>query len=399
MAALTGICYDHPNVSGRYEILDILAQDASEVVYEARDRETDQRVVLRRFFPFGADGGGLESEERTAYDVAIRRLKRATHPALRRVLDGGTDPIDGIPFLITEWMEGRQLSQSLADHPLNAAAARALADLALQTSIALSQVFGEEAIWIETNTRSIYLNDSNPQHPVSFRISPFRWLGGGHRKHSLTPLLEMVEEITGWHGRLISGNAGGGLGAWIKELRKRADSWSLAEAHEALRSCPIQNHPPETGNSILPAPVNTLTPAAPPSRPRSHPSWVIAGLAVAILLGGTATWIALRAPSDAAPLANADTPLVLGQSIDLQTRVTQVRTSPSGKTIYLDFDPATTPPVPIARYHTRHETILPLDLKKFSGRPIRIRGRVVSDPSGQPAIDLTALAQIQPLKD
>ena len=386
-------------MSGRYEILDILAQDESEIVYEARDREQDCRVVLRRFFPFGAEGGGLEVEERTAYEVAIRRLKRVTHPALRRVLDGGTDPVDGIPFLVTEWMEGRQLAQRLAERPLSASSARALADLALQTSIALSQVFGEEAVWIETNTRSIYLNEANAEHPVSFRISPFRWLGGGHKKHNLQPLLDMIEEVTGWHGRLISASAGGGLGAWLKDLRRKTDSWTLVEAREALRACPIPASTSEGEPTIRPPSRSTPVPATLAPEPRSHRTWVIAGLALSILLGGTAAWIALRPPSDAATLATADTPLVLGQSIDLQTRVTRVRASQSGKTIYLDFDPATAPPVPIARYHTRHETILPLDLEKFSGRPIRIRGRVVSDPSGQPAIDLTALAQIQPLKD
>ena len=98
----------------RFEILDILAQDEQGVVFHALSKEDGSEVVLRRFFPFGADGGGREGEEQKVYLAAIERLKTVEHPTLRRVLDGGADPVDGMPFLVTEWIEGRPLAEHLA---------------------------------------------------------------------------------------------------------------------------------------------------------------------------------------------------------------------------------------------------------------------------------------------
>ena len=96
-------------MTGKYQIQDILTQDASGVVFHAEDRDSGRSVVLRRFFPYGPEGGGLQEAERGAYQAALVRLGDVRHPALRTILDGGCDPVDGMPFLVTEWVEGRKL--------------------------------------------------------------------------------------------------------------------------------------------------------------------------------------------------------------------------------------------------------------------------------------------------
>jgi hypothetical protein len=50
-------------VTQRYEIEEMMSQDAHGVAFRARDREEKRDVVLRRFFPNGRDGGGLQPEE------------------------------------------------------------------------------------------------------------------------------------------------------------------------------------------------------------------------------------------------------------------------------------------------------------------------------------------------
>ena len=90
----------------RYEIQEMLSQDAQGVVFLAVDRESGADVVLRRFFPFGPGGKGLMGEEREAYTAAVERLKGLAHPAMRTILEGGCDPVDGMPYLVTEWVEG-----------------------------------------------------------------------------------------------------------------------------------------------------------------------------------------------------------------------------------------------------------------------------------------------------
>lgn len=237
-------------MSGRYEIFDILAQNADGVVFHAEDRQSGSEVVLRRFFPFGADQGGLEGEERTAYEIAVHRLVKVTHPALRSVIAGGTDPIDGMPFLVTEWVPGTLLSKRLEQTPLSPGSALALADLAIETSMALSETFGEEAIWIDTNPESIVLSEGNSERPVTFWISPLRWLGEANHRHGLRPLLEMIEQVTGWHGRVISETSGNGLGAWIMKIRANPDIWNLAQARYALHHG-VDAVPPPTATQKL----------------------------------------------------------------------------------------------------------------------------------------------------
>jgi hypothetical protein len=90
----------------RFEIEDIVDQDASGVVFRAVDSSTGREVALRRFFPFGPDGGGLEGDEQLAYGNAVEILTGLQHPGLRAVVGGGCDSVDGLPFIATEWIDG-----------------------------------------------------------------------------------------------------------------------------------------------------------------------------------------------------------------------------------------------------------------------------------------------------
>ncbi len=96
-----------------------MEQDAGGVIFQAFDEETQQPVALRRFFPYGAGGGGLEGEERAAYEEAVLRLMQVSIPSLRRVVAGGVDDLDGMPFLASEWIPGKTLAERLARGPLS----------------------------------------------------------------------------------------------------------------------------------------------------------------------------------------------------------------------------------------------------------------------------------------
>ena len=215
------------------------------MAFRARDRDTDRDVVLRRFFPFGPEGGGLEEEERKAYEVAVGRLTELDNRALRKVIEGGCDPDDGMPYLVTEWNDGKPLSERLLERPLSPISAKALADEALECCITLSETFQQEDVWIGTDPETILLGESDGDVQVTFWISVQKWLSGNSESNGLAPIVELIENVTGWNDGPVEDSEGGGLGWWLKRLRENPTRWSLADARTSLHLGP----PPEPAAS------------------------------------------------------------------------------------------------------------------------------------------------------
>lgn len=276
----------------RYEIQEMLSQDAQGVVFLAVDRDSGVDVVLRRFFPFGPGGGGLEGEERTAYTAAVDRLKGLTHPAMRTILDGGCDPVDGMPFLVTEWVEGPRLSEHLKQKPLSAGSAKALLDHALEVSQVLAGVLGEEAVWVETATEAVILSEGQEGRSVTFWISPVRWLGQAEERQGLLPLVSLGEAAMHWQGRVISDQAGDGLGAWFKAIKTNPGRWTLEEARVTLHAAKmLVGDPPSTLGRSSASSIPTVKLPAPPVRQpvlrqeSARWPWVFAALLIFITTG------------------------------------------------------------------------------------------------------------------
>jgi hypothetical protein len=232
-----------PPLRSRFQIEDLMIQDATGVVFRAIDTHTGMSVAVRRFFPFGAAGGGLQPDEETAYKIAIARLAGLKHPALRSVICGGCDPVDGMPFIATEWIEGNPIEPIVRQEPLPAAAAAQLLMQALEVSELLSQVLAEEAVWVETDLDTIILGSEASGRGFTFWISPLKWLGGPEQARGLRSIITLAEEVLGWGGLVVGDQAGGGLGAWLRWLRDAADTASLQEARENLAAA-LGEEPP-----------------------------------------------------------------------------------------------------------------------------------------------------------
>src|SRR5690606_24714438 len=168
--------------------------------------------------------------------VAVEHLKTLKHPALRTVLDGGCDPVDGMPFLVTEWVEGERLSQRLERMPLSPASAKALLGHAIEASLRLSGVLGKEGVWVEIHPESVILSEGEGGRGVTFWICPFRWLGDASATQGMLPLVELAEAALHWTGRIVPRSAGDGLGNWIQSIRENPGRWTLREARTALHS-------------------------------------------------------------------------------------------------------------------------------------------------------------------
>ena len=165
-----------------------MTQDASGVVFRALDTETGLPVAVRRFFPFGVNGGGLSVEEQADYNVAVGQLAGISHPAMRSIIAGGCDPVDGMPFIATEWVEGTPLQTFLERGPLAPAEATHLLSLAIDVCGQISQALGEEAVWVETDVHTIIVGAEENGRGITFWISPLKWLGKSDGQRGLGSL-------------------------------------------------------------------------------------------------------------------------------------------------------------------------------------------------------------------
>jgi hypothetical protein len=274
----------------RFQIEDLISQDGSGVVFRALDTESGNPVAVRRFFPFGATGGGLQNDEQVAYDIAISRLAGLSHPALRSVICGGCDPVDGMPFIATEWVEGESLLPILDGGQIPAESATVLITKALEVCELLSHVLAEEAVWVETDIRTIIVGNEESGRGFTFWISPFKWLGGNGENRGLESLVTLTEEVMGWTGRTVNDQEGRGLGGWVNWLRNAATTTTLHEAREMLAASIGVEPPQSAGDLVAHATSQALKPLKRPGTPKM-PVFAILLLFITVAALGSWMWI------------------------------------------------------------------------------------------------------------
>ena len=276
-------------MSQRFQIEDLVIQDSSGVVFRAVDSETQQIVAVRRFFPFGANGGGLDAAEQGAYEIAVTRLAGIAHPALRGVICGDCDPVDGMPFIVTEWVEGTRLQSILERGPLAPAEAVKLLTRALDVCGLLSEVLAEEAVWVETELQSIIVGAESTARGFTFSIAPLKWLGKNDGQRGLESIVTLTEEILDWRGKIVSDQAANGLGGWLKWLRRSAKTTTLHEAREKLAAAIGVGPPLPVRNLVRQATRPLVVTKRPPKKKSRLPLVTISlGVLLAISLCGWA---------------------------------------------------------------------------------------------------------------
>ncbi len=234
----------------RFQIEDLLAQDASGVVFRALDTETGLPVTVRRFFPFGADGGGLSAEEQAAYDLAATRLSEISHPALRSVICGGCDPVDGMPYLATEWIDGASLADIVTTGSLTEKTAAQIITKVLEVCELLSELFADEAIWIDTDIKTFIVAPED--RGITFWISPLKWLGRNETQRGMDSIVRLATNIMGWRGKAASELPQGALANWLNWLRVAAGTATLRETRTRLASCVAGNQPVASRATVRP---------------------------------------------------------------------------------------------------------------------------------------------------
>lgn len=276
----------------RFQIEDIEVQDSTGIVFRATDLETQRTVAVRRFFPFGPNGGGLNAEEQVDYTSALEHLKEIEHPTLRAIISGGCDAVDGMPFIATEWVEGGALSSILHQRSLSPPEAVVLLTHALEASEALSAVLGREGVWIETDPHVIIIGARETHRPVTFWISPMRWLGQTSGQQGFEPLVALTESVMGWEPGGRGSHAATGLGKWLEWLRGAGRQAGLREVRERLVASQRANSSPVATRRV-PQTTHSGKPARKAARSRSAALvWILSACILTVF--GLTGWILIQ---------------------------------------------------------------------------------------------------------
>ena len=413
-----------PPVIQRFQIEDLVTQDSSGVVFRALDTATNQIVAVRRFFPFGANGGGLREDEQIAYSIAVERLAAISHPALRAVIGGGCDPVDGMPYIATEWIDGPRLESFIEHGSLDPMEAVSLLSKALEVCELLSEVLAEEAVWVETSLQAIVVDAEGSGRGVTFWIAPLKWLGKNDGQRGLESIITLTEEIMGWTERTVADHEGRGLGGWLKWLRGKARTATLHEARQMLAAS-VGVEPPVPSRKL----VRQATRQRVVTRKKKASRWPIFIPAVVILialaLGGywlikrndaaNAAWpvqpsleviaatqsLAPESPSSLFEVGDRELLLEKKNAeVQLAGRLADVHFSDNGKgaTLYLEFSKPAAKDEPRG-YILRKDLTAEMNLEslqKFIGKKVTLRGKVNTPSSKRrPEIEIKNLAAIQ----
>ena len=225
-----------------YQLDHLIAKDDSGAVFRAFDIGRGELVAFRKFFPFGAAGGGLSKEAQAAFNGAIETLKQVRHPNLRSVLDGGLDA-DGMPYMVTEWIDGTSVQSFAERGKIDPGDFVNLVGKVLEVSELLSVALGKHGVWIETNLHMIGVGGPASGREIIFWITPMKWGGLEAAGGGLECLVGLIEDVMTWGGSAIPDHACNGLGGWLMWLRGVSSTTTLREARihlkESVRSEPV----------------------------------------------------------------------------------------------------------------------------------------------------------------
>ncbi|MDI3285913.1 serine/threonine-protein kinase [Polyangium sp. 15x6] len=108
------------SVGERFELARLAGQGGMGAVFEARDRETGDKVAIKIM-------NGASVEERARFDREARVLATLSHPAIVRYLGYG-ELDSGEPYLAMEWLSGEGLDARIARERLSVEETMALAE-------------------------------------------------------------------------------------------------------------------------------------------------------------------------------------------------------------------------------------------------------------------------------
>jgi serine/threonine protein kinase len=173
--------------TGRYQIIETLGCGGTSRVDKARDTLIGRTVALKSFL----QGFGRNSEEQFLREA--QTIGRLSHNSIAQLYDVSTDK-SGAPFLVMEFISGRNLEQMLAQAPIPFAnAAVWVADLAS----ALAYAHRAGIIHGDVKPGNIRITENDQVKLIDFGVARFASQLSGSDRVLGTPAYLSPEQIEG----------------------------------------------------------------------------------------------------------------------------------------------------------------------------------------------------------
>ncbi|HKV23452.1 MAG TPA: serine/threonine-protein kinase [Candidatus Acidoferrum sp.] len=173
--------------TGRYEILETLGRGATCRVDKARDTIIGRTVALKSIL----QGFGKNSEEQFMREA--QTIGRLSHSAIAQLYDVNTDS-SGTPFLVMEYVPGKNLEEHIARGPVPFSTA---AVWAADVAMALNAAHREGIIHGDVKPSNIRITDEGKVKLVDFGVARFASQITGSDRVLGTPAYLSPEQIEG----------------------------------------------------------------------------------------------------------------------------------------------------------------------------------------------------------
>jgi serine/threonine protein kinase len=233
--------------TGRYEIIETLGRGGTSRVDKARDTIIGRTVALKSFL----QGFGKNSEQQFLREA--QTIGRLSHTSIAQLYDVCTDR-GGAPFLVMEFISGKNLEQMLAQGPVPFASA---AVWAADIASALAYAHRAGIIHGDVKPSNIRITENEQVKLVDFGVARFASQVSGSDRVLGTPAYLSPEQIEGrkQDGRSDLFSLGVVLYEMITSVRPFAGD-SLGEVcAQILTANPI---PPSKLNSSVPAALDRI---------------------------------------------------------------------------------------------------------------------------------------------
>jgi WD40 repeat protein/serine/threonine protein kinase len=149
-----------PRSLGKFELLELVGRGSFGTVFKARDTELDRLVAVK--VPAAGSFATVDDEKRFLREA--RSAAQLTHPHIVKIHE--IDREDGMPFIVSDYVEGPTLAQVLTERRLSL---RESAVLVEKVAAAIAYAHGQGIVHRDINPRNIMLKNPVPsgQWPVA----------------------------------------------------------------------------------------------------------------------------------------------------------------------------------------------------------------------------------------